>query len=328
MSADGNADVKILIKQAQAVLKVVGMDRKRQGERTARVLLALLHLMPGMSWAAASSRPMGIEQIRSFIEENLDIVYAANTRESIRKESVRQLVDAGILLFNADMPDRATNDRNSNYRVSPDALSLFRTYGTVEWLEALSRFLKAKPSLVERRRQERTNQLQRVQHPDLTGAVLTPGAHSELIRQIVDVFVPTFIGFYTSEILYIGDTGQKFHVLRLERFASLGVRDVNIHGKFPDVVVYDKQRDWLVLIEAVTSVTPIDPERREQLLALFAPCREKLVFVTAFPQRNGAAAKMFITEIAWETEVWFADHPTHLLHFNGERFLGPYGSEM
>lgn len=326
MPADGNAHATVLIKQAQAVLTAVGMDRKRQGERTARVLLALLHLAPGMSWADASSRPMGIEQIRSFIEEKLDIAYAANTRESIRKESVRQLVDAGILLFNADMPGRATNDRNSNYRVSPDALALFRTYGTVEWSESLSTFLKAKPSLVERRRQERTNQLQRMEHPDLSGAVLTPGAHSELIRQIVDVFVPTFIGFYTSEILYIGDTGQKFHVFRPERLAKLGMVDVNIHGKFPDVIVYDKQRDWLVLIEAVTSVTPINAERREQLLTLFAPCREKLVFVTAFPQRSSGAAKTFIADIAWETEVWFADHPTHLLHFNGERFLGPYGN--
>jgi len=117
---------------------------------------------------------------------------------------------------------------------------------------------------------------------------------------------------------------QKFHVLRLERLTMLGVTGVNLHGKFPDVIVYDKQRDWLVLIEAVTSVTPINPERREQLLALFQSCREKLVFVTAFLQRNGAAARTFITEIAWETEVWFADHPTHLLHFNGERFLGPY----
>jgi len=324
MPADENADVKTLIKQAQAVLTAVGMDRKQQGERTARVLLALLQLSPGMSWSEASSRPMGIEQIRSFIAERPDIAYAANTRESIRKESVRQLVDSGILLFNADMPDRATNDRNSNYRISPDALALFRTYETVGWSESLLNFLKAKPSLVERRRQERTNQLQRVDHPDLNDAALTPGVHSELIRQIVDVFVPTFIGFYTSEILYIGDTGQKFHVLRLERLTMLGVTGVNLHGKFPDVIVYDKQRDWLVLIEAVTSVTPINPERREQLLALFQSCREKLVFVTAFPQRNGAAARTFITEIAWETEVWFADHPTHLLHFNGERFLGPY----
>jgi hypothetical protein len=32
----------------------------------------------------------------------------------------------------------------------------------------------------------------------------------------------------------------------------------------------------------------------------------------------------YLGEIAWETEVWVADAPSHLIHFNGERFLGPY----
>jgi len=48
------------------------------------------------------------------------------------------------------------------------------------------------------------------------------------------------------------------------------------------------------------------------------------IAVTAFPNR--ALMARYLSEIAWETEVWVADAPSHLIHFNGERFLGPYAS--
>jgi hypothetical protein len=57
---------------------------------------------------------------------------------------------------------------------------------------------------------------------------------------------------------------------------------------------------------------------------LFAGAKAGLVYVTAFPNR--AIMGRYLGEIAWETEVWVANSPSHLIHFNGERFLGPYGS--
>ena len=94
----------------------------------------------------------------------------------------------------------------------------------------------------------------------------------------------------------------------------------------PDVVVYDSRRNWLVLIEAVTSAGPVDGKRRKELKELFAGSTAGLVFVTAFTSRD--TMRSFLAHISWETEVWIAEAPDHLIHFNGERFLGPYPDVM
>lgn len=75
-------------------------------------------------------------------------------------------------------------------------------------------------------------------------------------------------------------------------------------------------------MEAVTSHGPVDGKRHDELANLFAGSKAGLVYVTAFPNR--AVMGRYLSEIAWETEVWAADAPSHLIHFNGERFLGPY----
>ena len=90
----------------------------------------------------------------------------------------------------------------------------------------------------------------------------------------------------------------------------------------PDVIVYVESKNWLVLIEAVTSHGPVDPKRRGELKKLFRGAQAGLVFVTAFLTRQ--AMVRYLNDISWETEVWVADSPTHLIHFNGKRFLGPY----
>ncbi len=90
----------------------------------------------------------------------------------------------------------------------------------------------------------------------------------------------------------------------------------------PDVIAYIEKKNWLVLIEAVTSHGPVDAKRRNELKALFKSSRAGLVFVTAFLDRRSMVK--YLSDISWETEVWVADAPSHLIHFNGERFLGPY----
>ena len=67
---------------------------------------------------------------------------------------------------------------------------------------------------------------------------------------------------------------------------------------------------------------PVNSKRRQELKELFAKSSAGLVFVTAFLDRR--AMLKYLNDISWETEVWLAESPTHLIHFNGERFLGPY----
>ena len=90
----------------------------------------------------------------------------------------------------------------------------------------------------------------------------------------------------------------------------------------PDVVIYYTDKNWLILVEAVTSHGPVDGKRREELEQLFRGSTAGLVYVTAFPNR--AVMKGYLPDISWETGVWVASAPTHLIHFDGVRFLGPY----
>ncbi len=91
------------------------------------------------------------------------------------------------------------------------------------------------------------------------------------------------------------------------------------HGKLPDVVIYMRNKNWLLLIESVTSHGPVEPKRQLELARLFKACTAGL---TAFPNRK--TFLKHLDAITWESGVWIAAAPTHMVHFNGVRFLGPY----
>ena len=148
---------------------------------------------------------------------------------------------------------------------------------------------------------------------------LRPGEHSELIKGVIEEFARRFVPGGT--LVYVGDTGEKWTYFDEETLAKLGIV-VDSHGKMPDVVLYHRDREWLVLVECVTSHGPVDGKRHGELAELFATSTAGLVYVTAFPSRSVMAR--YVSAIAWETDVWCADAPSHLIHFDGERFLGPY----
>ncbi|MEK6653108.1 MAG: BsuBI/PstI family type II restriction endonuclease [Nitrospirota bacterium] len=148
---------------------------------------------------------------------------------------------------------------------------------------------------------------------------LLPGRQSVLIKKILD----DLCSLYTpsGRVLYVSNTKDKWSYFDPNALRSIGV-EIEEHGKMPDVVVHHVEKGWLVLIEAVTSHGPVNPKRRQELKELFAGSKIGLVFVTAFLERR--AMIKYLNDISWETEVWVAESPTHLIHFNGERFLGPY----
>ncbi len=105
-----------------------------------------------------------------------------------------------------------------------------------------------------------------------------------------------------------------------ETLASLGI-PIDQHSKLPDVVIYDEERNWLYLVEAVTSHGPVSPKRVVELEAFLTDCTAGKIYVTAFP--DFSEFKKHSKEIAWETEVWIMEIPDHMIHFNGDRFMGP-----
>lgn len=307
------------IEEALSVLVDLGMPKAQQNERSALSLLAILNLTSGKPWSEAQDPLMGITPIMVWVRTQYGKKYAPNTRETIRRQTMHQFVQAGISLYNPDRPDRPVNSPHAVYQIEPNCLRVVRAFGTGNYRKYLAAFLAERETLAARYARHR--EMKKVPLLLARGrkVKLSPGKHSELIRAIWVEFGPRFVP--GGKLVYAGDTGDKWGYFDQVLLEKVGVK-VDDHGKMPDVVIYYPKRDWLILAEAVTSHGPVDPKRHHELKDLFKECNVGLVFVSAFPDRK--IFMKYLEAISWETEVWIADNPSHLIHFNGTRFLGPY----
>lgn len=310
------------IQTARQIIISLGLPKAQHNERSALCLLALLNLTPNKQWADAEDPLIGITPIMDWARDHYGKEYKPNTRETFRRQSMHQFCDAGVALYNPDQPDRSVNSPKAVYQIEPAALALLRTFGTQAWHNNLAAYLAERETLVAKYAKEREQNRIPVEIAPGKKITLSPGEHSELIRKIIEEFAPRFAP--GSVLVYAGDTGDKWGYFDAALLAKLGV-DVDSHGKMPDVVLHFIKEDWLLLIESVTSHGPVDGKRHAELSKLFAGSTAGLVYVTAFPNRTTMGR--YLGEIAWETEVWVADAPSHLIHFNGVRFLGPYTTE-
>ena len=307
------------IAEAREILTAFGLPAEQRNERAALTLLALLDLPPQKSWAEADDPLRGVTPIMEFVAEHYGKKWAPNTRETVRRFTLHQFEQAGLVVANPDQPDRPTNSPKYCYQIEPRALAVIRKFRTPEWERSLRQYLADARTLAQRYAQARD--MQRIPLDLARGVTirLSPGGQNNLIKKIINEFCPRFTP--GGKPVYVGDTDKKWAYFDAPYLRSLGVA-VEEHGKMPDVVVHFTKENWLVLIEAVTSHGPVNPKRLTELKALFAGSKAGLVFVTAFLNRRGLFK--YLAEIAWETEVWVADAPDHMIHFNGERFLGPY----
>jgi hypothetical protein len=307
------------LSEAKEILTALGFSGKQANTTACYVLLAMLDQKPSDAWSDATAPLRGITPTIEFIAETYHVRYAPNTRETVRDEAVKYFVDAGLLVRNPDDPQRPTNSGNTVYQIESSALLLCNEFGSDRWGDLLKDYLKARSEI--RRELERARTLAQIPVclPNGQTLSLSPGGQNPLIKEIVEGFCPRFTP--GGVVLYIGDTATKFRHLDADAFHTLGIV-LDPAAKMPDVVIHHLTRNWLVLIEAVATGGVIDGKRRGELKQLFRKSRAGLVFVTAFESRK--IMQTMLPRISWETEVWVADHPDHLIHFNGERFLGPY----
>jgi hypothetical protein len=311
------------LRQAMEILKAVGFGARQSNEVAAYSFLAMLDLKPAQPWVEAAEPLRGITPIIDFVAEAYGVRYAPNTRETIRDEAIKYFVEAGMLIRNPDASNRPTNSGKTVYQIEPTALELFRSFESAEWSAKLETYLSECTRIREELLRERKLSMIPVRLPSGRTVTISPGGQNPLVKNVVEEFCPRFAPGGT--VVYIGDAEDKFLHLDAEYLRRLGV-EIPAQAKMPDVLVHDRKRNWLLLIEAVTSAGPVDGKRRKELKELFAGCTAGLVFVTAFSTRD--TMRTFLTQISWETEVWVAEDPEHMIHFNGERFLGPYPDVM
>jgi hypothetical protein len=309
------------VAEAQRILAALGLPAAQRNERSALCLLALLDLTPRKAWSKAAAPLRGITPLMAWVRDHYGRNYAPNTRETFRRQTIHQFCDAGMVLYNPDQPDRPVNSPHAVYQVEPATLALIQAFGSSVWQKTLADYLAQRQTLVARYAKIRRRHGIPVTTAKGMRLRLSPGAHSDLIRAVIEEFVPRFAP--GSALVYAGDTGVKWGYFDKRLLTQVGV-EVGEHGKMPDVVLYYPDRDWLLLVEAVISHGPVDDKRHGELARLFDHSTAGLVYVSAFPDRKTMGR--YLSTIAWETEVWTADAPSHLIHFNGDRFWGPYDS--
>ena len=271
------------IEEALTILKDLEFPRQQQNERSALTLLALLDLKSDQQWHEAKSPLRGITQMMNFFDQYYGKKYAPNSRETVRRQTVHQFLDAGLIVGNPDNPNRPINSGQTVYQIEPNVLELLKRYNTPEWDAALRNYLVDIETLQKRYAQERELTRIPVKIVKEQTITLSPGGQNVLVELILHEFSERFVS--GGKLLYLGDTDEKFAYFDSEGLQELGIT-LEPHGKIPDIIIYDEKRHWLVLIEAVTSHGPMSPMRHEDLKRLFGQSHAGLVFVTAFLDRQ------------------------------------------
>lgn len=301
------------VDEAKQFLNLIGMPTKQQADLCCYSLLAMCHIGKTTPWKDATNEWIRIHDILQFIKENYDIEYAENSRETFRKQAMHQFRDAALSEDNS----KPTNSPNYRYRITNEALELIRTYKSKGWDAKLSDFKAKHESLIELYASKKEMKKMPV---NINGNEFSfsPGSHNQLQKAIIEEFAPRFAP--SSECLYVGDSTERDLYKDVDKLAQLGF-EITLHDKMPDVVLYRADKDWVYFIEAVCSVGPMDPERVINIERMTENIPSGKVYVTAFPDFK--TFKRFSESLAWETEVWIAEMPDHMIHLNGDKFLGP-----
>lgn len=301
------------IDEARELLKMFGMPKAQQADICCYVLLAMAGIRQDTNWSNAGNEWIRIHDIIQFANANYGSTYAENSRETFRKQALHHFRNAALVEDNG----KATNSPNYRYRLTEETLQIVRAFQTSEWQKSVNRFLKYHEKLVDIYASKKKMKMMPVR---INGAdfQFSTGKHNELQKAIIEEFAPRFAP--GSECLYVGDTIEKDLVKNVEKLTELGF-EITLHDKMPDVVLYREDKDWIYFVESVTSVGPMDSKRILELTEMTKNVTAGKIFVTAF--LDFKTYKRFSESLAWETEVWIAEMPEHMIHLNGDKFLGP-----
>ena len=309
------------LNDAKQILHNLGVPDQYNSDLMRYAFLALLDLKDTSPWCEASNHKlMRLHDIFGYIKEVFDVEYAENSRETLRKRVVKVFEQAHIALRNSDDPSRSTNSGKTNYKISNVVLAVIKSYGSDEYAVQLKAFKEQFETLVDQYAKKRD--LHKIPLViDGEEFSLSAGSHNQLQADIINELSPRFA--HGSKLLYIGDTADKYIHVDTETLEAIGI-PISIDDKLqlPDVVLYDPEKNWLYLIEAVTTHGPIDQKRINDLELMFKNCPADKIYITAFPNRQ--TFRKYVADIAWETEVWISEDPDHMIHFNGDKFMGPY----
>ena len=301
------------LEEAKRILRELKVPLKQQSDLCGYVILAMADIKKDDKWANATNKWIRIHDVIAFIREFYEVSYAENSRETFRKQAMHHFRNAAFIEDNG----KATNSPNYRYRLTDEMLLLVKTIQSNLWEKQKNNFLKSHQNLIDLYSSKKAVRKMPVK---INGSDFTfsPGKHNQLQKFIIEEFAPRFAE--NSECLYVGDTIQKDLVKNEEKLKELGF-EITLHDKMPDVVLYSEDKNWIYFVESVTSVGAMEPKRIKEIEEMTENVSAGKIYVTAF--LDFKTFKKVSESLAWETEVWIADMPDHMIHLNGDKFLGP-----
>jgi type II restriction enzyme len=313
--------VQNIINEALYILESVGipMTKTERGlERMAVCFLAVADVTNDWSKAKENAN-LKSRDIITLVNKNFEENISSGSYDDIRRKDLKLLVLADIVVNSGVNKGSATNDPTRGYALHPDFKQLIATYKTANWTNNLKSFNDNKPSLVDILSRKRDLEKIPLKLPNGKPIELSLGEHNVLQKALIEEFLPRFGS--DCAVLYVGDTSNKTLHIEIEELKKLNFFELS-HDELPDIIAYSEKNNWLYLIEAVHSSGPMSETRVLELKKMLKDCKAELIFVTGFLTRP--YFKKWMLDVAWETEVWIADNPDHLVHFNGHKFLGAY----
>lgn len=299
--------------EAGQILEGLRVPEKQKNEMCCYVLLSLAGIKEHDVWTSATNEWFRIHDVIHFLKENYGVSYAENSRETIRKEAMHHFRNAAFIEDNG----KATNSPNYRYRLTDEMVELLQAYKTPCWEAKQNDFRAKHESLIELYASKRKLEKMPVKINGMNFEFST-GKHNQLQKAILEEFAPRFAP--DSECLYVGDTAKKDLYKDMKKLQCLGF-EITLHDKMPDVILYSEKKNWLYFIEAVASSGPMNAARILEMEEMTKKVEAGKIYVTAF--QDFKLYKKFSESIAWETEVWLAEMPDHMIHLNGNKFMGP-----
>lgn len=319
-------DVKLMIRQSLQIIECLGVPiddyPQRQREKTAMALLAVGGITSTKGWKrlkdSNDTYSLTTRQIIAFHNANLEENISSGSYDDILRQDLKRLLVAEIVI--QSKPGANTSNPTRGYRINAEYSRIIRNYGQPDWFAQVDTFNKSHKTYQERVMPKRDIPKLTVKMSNGQNIQLKDGVHNAIQKQIIEEFLPR----YGNEaiLLYCGDSDNKYGIVyEKDQLEKLGFDDLK-QSKLPDVVAYSPVKNWIYLIEAYHTSNPITAERKYELEQMMGIGAKMCVFVTAFENIN--SYRNCPEELAWETEVWIATDPDHMIHRNGSRFMGPY----
>ncbi|MDR2344579.1 MAG: hypothetical protein LBE18_00785 [Planctomycetaceae bacterium] len=312
--------IQKIINEALEILDIVGVPLTGKTERAMeRIAVSFLAVADVTSnWKQAKNNTnLKTRDIINFVNKNFEETISSGSYDNIRRNDLKLLILSNLIINSGSIKGSATNDPTRGYALHPSFRKLIIKYNTPHWKQALSIFNADRQKLSNILARKRDLQKIPVKLPNGKKINLSLGKHNILQKQVIEEFLPRF--GYGCELLYLGDTANKLLYIDEKRLSELQFFNLS-HNELPDIAAYNELKNWLYLIEVVYSSGTMSETRILELKQMLKNCKAEQIFVTAFLTK--ADFKKWIFDIAWETEVWVADNPDHMIHFNGDKFLG------